>query len=73
VRPNYQRRRQPTPVEDKRVPRTPPTAAGFAEIATRSTKLVELRLLWRNAKDMGLLTGELRTVLMSRAQEVGNE
>jgi hypothetical protein len=64
------KRKQPKPVEDKRPPRTPPTTQGFAEIAGRATKVVELRLLWRNAKAMGLLTDELRRVMVARGGEL---
>jgi hypothetical protein len=58
-------------VEDKRPPRTPPTPEDFADIARRSTKIIELRMLWRNAKDMGLLTGELKAVLTERVTALG--
>lgn len=60
----------------KRPPLPPPTPEGFAAIAIRSrdvnrpteSKLSELKLLWRNAKDMGLLTPELRATLTECAE-----
>jgi hypothetical protein len=55
----------------KRPPLPPPTTEGFMEIASRSTKVRELQLLWRNARDMKLLTDELRTYLGVRAKELG--
>lgn len=67
MRHNY-KRRQPKPIEIKRVPRPPATAAGFAEIASRSTKLTELKLLWRNARDMGLLTDDVKTAILGRVE-----
>lgn len=67
-RPRYAK--GPKPVKDKRPPRTAPTTEGFSEIASRSTKVRELKLLWRNAKAMGLLTDGLRTKLKNRAEEL---
>lgn len=72
MRHNY-KRRQPKPIEVKRVPRPPATAAGFAEIASRSTKLIELRLLWQNAKDMGKLTDDVKAALIGRAKVLNDE
>lgn len=63
-------RKGPKPVEDKRPPLPPPTTEGFAEIARRSTKVLELKLLWKNAKDMGLLTDGLKATLKDRAREL---
>lgn len=65
------RRKGPKPVETPRIKREPPTPEGFAEIAKRpmyegqpvERKLLELKMLWRNAKEMGLLTPELRDIL----------
>ena len=56
----------------KRKPLPPPTPEGFAAIAIRSrdvdrsceSKLRELKALWRNAKEMGMLTDELRATLI---------
>jgi len=58
------------PQRKTRAPQDEPTTAGFAAIAARSTKLLELQVLWRNAKAMGLLTEELKTVLRQRAEVI---
>jgi len=55
----------------KQKPLPPVTPEGFAAIAIRSrdtnrstkSKLRELKMLWRNAKEMGMLTPELRDTL----------
>lgn len=64
-------RKGPKPVPRKALPPLPPpTVEGFIEIASRSTKVVELRMLWRNARELGLLTKELRQVIIGRVGEL---
>lgn len=65
------RRRVPkTPKAKAKPPLPPPTAQGFIDIAMRSGKLAAIRLLWRNAREMGLLTPEVRQALTQRASEI---
>ena len=65
-------RRKPKYVWTKpeKPPSDPPTTQGFIEIARRAVNLKECRMLWANAKDMDLLTDELREVLNSRAAQL---
>jgi hypothetical protein len=51
----------------KRQPSTPPTEAEAIDIASRAGSLVELRVLWRNTGEMGLLTEPVREAMQQRA------
>lgn len=45
-------------------------AQGFLTMARRATNINECKLLWRNAKDQGCLTRDLKDALTSRAEEL---
>ena len=40
------------------------------DLAGRASTLLELRLIWRNAADMNLLTPELKTVITQRVNHL---
>lgn len=56
----------------KRPKLPPPTEAEAVDIVSRANSVDELKLLWRNIKDMGLLTEEVKTTAKDRAEYLKN-
>lgn len=49
------------------------TGSTFADMVARASKLNELNMLWRNAKDQGRLTPELKDQIMARGAAIKAE